>query len=97
MAMALTKPAVGDFIDTGRGLIRMTVKPDHAGGPHPVMGWEVDDIAAAATVLRDRGAPLIVYDGMGQDELGVWSSPDGAVKVGWFPDPDGNLLSLSQG
>jgi hypothetical protein len=29
------------------------------------------------------------------DELGIWNSPGGA-KVGWFKDPDGNLLSLTQ-
>jgi hypothetical protein len=32
---------------------------------------------------------------MGQDELGIWTSPDGQVKVAWFADPDGNVLSLS--
>jgi hypothetical protein len=33
---------------------------------------------------------------MGQDELGIWSSPDGRTKLAWFADPDGNVLSLSQ-
>jgi catechol 2,3-dioxygenase-like lactoylglutathione lyase family enzyme len=32
---------------------------------------------------------------MGQDEQGVWTAPDGGVKVAFFADPDGNLLSLS--
>ena len=40
--------------------------------------------------------PMTVYEGMGQDALGVWSSPDGATKLAWFPDPDGNVLMLSQ-
>jgi hypothetical protein len=35
------------------------------------------------------------YDGLSQDELGIWVSPDGAA-VAWFKDPDGTTLSLSQ-
>ena len=86
----------GDFIDMGKGLIRMTAMPDHRGGPHPVIGWDVDDIGAAVNTLRDRGVQFMLYDGMGQDELGIWTSPDGGAKVAWFADPDGNVLSLSQ-
>jgi hypothetical protein len=32
---------------------------------------------------------------MQQDDLGIWTSPDG-TKVAWFKDPDGNTLSISQ-
>jgi hypothetical protein len=35
------------------------------------------------------------HRGMGQDERGVWTAPGGA-KIAWFPDPDGNNLSLTQ-
>lgn len=84
----------GDFIDSGSGLIRMTVMPDHAGGPHPVLGWDVVDVRAAVLALRDRGVVFTIYDGMGQDDLGVWTSPDG-TRIAWFADPDGNVLSLS--
>jgi catechol 2,3-dioxygenase-like lactoylglutathione lyase family enzyme len=86
----------GDFLEVGAGLIRLTALPDYKAGAHPVFGWNVADIAAAATELRDRGVTFTIYDGMGQDALGVWTSPDGAAKVAWFPDPDGNVLSLSQ-
>ena len=86
----------GDFIDMGAALLRMTVKPDHEGGPHPALGWHVPDIAAAVTALNARGVAFTIYDGMGQDDLGVWTAPDG-TKVAWFADPDGNVLSLSQG
>ncbi|AQR61647.1 hypothetical protein BZG35_08275 [Brevundimonas sp. LM2] len=86
----------GDFMETGGGLIRMTVMPDHIASPHPVLGWEVSDILATAQELSERGIGLTIYEGMGQDELGVWTSPDGKAKVAWFTDPDGNVLSLSQ-
>ena len=32
---------------------------------------------------------------MEQDELGVWTTP-GRDKVGWFKDPDGNVLSVTE-
>jgi hypothetical protein len=31
---------------------------------------------------------------MKQDELGVWTPPNGD-QVAWFKDPDGNMLSIS--
>ncbi len=86
----------GDFIDLGSGLARMTVLPDHAATPHPVLGWNVGDISAAVKGLRDRGVAFNIHEGMGQDALGIWTSPDGRSKVAFFSDPDGNVLTLSQ-
>lgn len=86
----------GDFLDLGGALLRMTVMPDHEPHPHPVLGWNVADIAAASKALAARGVELIRYEGMGQDDLGVWTSPDGKTRVAFFADPDGNVLSLSQ-
>ena len=87
----------GDFLQSGPALVRMTVMADLKAGPHPVLGWDVADIQAAAEALRDRGFAFTIYEGMGQDSLGIWTAPDGKAKVAWFADPDGNVLSLSQG
>ena len=86
----------GDFIDLGSGLARMTLLPDHAATPHPVLGWNVGDIGAAVKALRERGVAFNIHEGMGQDALGIWTSPDGRSKVAFFSDPDGNVLTLSQ-
>lgn len=86
----------GDFIDMGQALARMTVLPDYSPSGHPVLGWNVADIAATAKRMKERGVSFTIYEGMGQDELGIWASPDGSAKVAWFADPDGNVLSLSQ-
>ena len=59
-----------------------------------VLGWEVKDINKAIAALVKNGVVFERYDGMDQDELGVWKSPDG--NVAWFKDPDGNILSLSE-
>ena len=93
---ALGRDVYGAFLTSGSALIRVTAMPDRAASAHPVLGWDVPDIHAAAQDLRDRGVSFTIYEGMGQDELGIWSSPDGATHLGWFADPDGNVLSLSQ-
>ena len=59
-----------------------------------VLGWEVKDIENVVSVLRKSGVVFEKYEGMEQDELGIWKSPGG--KVAWFKDPDGNILSLSE-
>jgi predicted enzyme related to lactoylglutathione lyase len=86
----------GDFFTMGGGLLRMTPMPDFEAHPHPVLGWDVPDITAAVQSLRGKGVGFTIYEGMGQDELGIWTAPDGSAKLAWFADPFGNLLSLSQ-
>ncbi len=87
----------GDFLELGDGaLMRMTALPDFQAGAHPVLGWDVADIAESARTLKVRGVSPTIYEGMGQDELGIWTAPDGDAKVMWFADPFGNVLSLSQ-
>jgi catechol 2,3-dioxygenase-like lactoylglutathione lyase family enzyme len=87
----------GDFIQLDGGLLRLTVLPDFKPGPHPVLGWHVRDVTSAVTLMRERGVKFTIYPGMGQDEFGIWTAPGGHAKVAWFADPDGNVLSLSQG
>jgi hypothetical protein len=52
-------------------------------------------IVAAVGELTAKGVVFIRYDGMDQEENGVWTTPGGG-KVAWFSDPDGNILSLTQ-
>jgi catechol 2,3-dioxygenase-like lactoylglutathione lyase family enzyme len=60
-----------------------------------VIGWQVHDIAATVNSLVGAGVSFERFEGMVQDDLGIWASPTGA-RVAWFKDPDGNLLSLSE-
>ena len=76
--------------------LRITHVPEHSAAPHPVLGWQVADIASTVADLTAKGVVMTIYPGMGQDETGVWTSPDGKARVAFFPDPDGNLLSLTQ-
>ena len=59
------------------------------------LGWEVGDIRSTIQRLCKKGVRFERYDGMPQDESGIWTTPDGS-KVAWFKDPDGNILSLTE-
>ena len=65
--------------------------------PHgyTVLGWEVTDIKKEVSQLIKRGITFARYEGMDQDELGIWKAPSGA-RIAWSTDPDGNILSLTQ-
>jgi catechol 2,3-dioxygenase-like lactoylglutathione lyase family enzyme len=92
----LSRDGFGMFLELGGGLLRLTPMPEFKPHEHPVLGWDVADIRVTARQLAAAGVALIRYEGMGQDEDGIWHAPDGAAKVAWFADPDGNVLSLSE-
>jgi catechol 2,3-dioxygenase-like lactoylglutathione lyase family enzyme len=62
---------------------------------YTVLGWRVADIVFAVRTLIPRGVEFQSFSWMEQDDLGIWTAPDGA-RVAWFKDPDGNTLSLTQ-
>jgi catechol 2,3-dioxygenase-like lactoylglutathione lyase family enzyme len=59
------------------------------------LGWNVSDLRGEMRALMARGVAFERFEGMEQDELGVWSPGGPTTGVAWFKDPDGNLLSLS--
>jgi predicted enzyme related to lactoylglutathione lyase len=81
--------------EVGGTEIRITRVDAVAGAPYTVLGWTVVDIEAAVDELAGRGVRFSRYDGMDQDERGIWTAPGGA-RIAWFKDPDGNTLSLTQ-
>ena len=83
-------------LDANGTTLRVTAVPVVVQAGYTVLGWRVADIAASARDLAARGVTFLRYDGMNQDEDGIWTTPTGA-KVAWFADPDGNTLSLTQG
>lgn len=77
------------------GSIRIVRAPEFTPFPFTLLGWEVPDIVAEVRDLSVAGVFFQRYPYFEQDELGIWTSPDGS-KVAWFLDPDGNTLSLAQ-
>jgi catechol 2,3-dioxygenase-like lactoylglutathione lyase family enzyme len=82
-------------LDANGTTLRVTRVEEASLAPYTVLGWEVGDIAATVAALSDRGVVFHRYDGMEQDAAGIWLAPSGTL-VAWFPDPEGNTLSVSQ-
>ena len=82
--------------DMNGTMLRISTVQDHAPPAHTVLGWEVPDIAAAVRGLSAKGVKFTIYEGFGQNQLGIWKAPGSDDQVAWFLDPDGNNLSLTQ-
>ena len=96
--LGLTLVSRDDFacvFDSAGTMLRVTAVPEPARAAYTVLGWEVPDITATARGLTARGVTFLRYDVMDQDADGIWIAPSGA-RIAWFPDPDDNVLSLTQ-
>lgn len=76
-------------------LLRVSIVEELKPQPFTVLGWNVDDIASIIKSLNDKNIFCEKYEFLDQNDLGVWTSPNGS-KVAWFKDPDGNVLSLTE-
>jgi predicted enzyme related to lactoylglutathione lyase len=81
--------------DANGTMLRVTAVSTLTPQPFTVLGWAVPDIDAKARELAAAGIQLDRFDGLDQDESGIWTAPDGD-RVAWFQDPDGNRLSIAQ-
>jgi catechol 2,3-dioxygenase-like lactoylglutathione lyase family enzyme len=91
----LERTAIACVFRAPNAMLRVAVVDELRPPRHTVLGWTVPDIAAAAADLARRRIAPLRYDGLDQDDLGIWRSPSGAQIV-WFADPDGNVLSLTE-
>jgi catechol 2,3-dioxygenase-like lactoylglutathione lyase family enzyme len=97
-ALGLRLIEYNDFacvFDANGTMLRVTAVAEVARAGYTVLGWRVSDIAATVRGLGAKGIAFLRYDGMDQDESGIWTTP-GGDQVAWFADPDGNVLSLTQ-
>lgn len=81
--------------DANGTMLRITAVQSHFPADHTILGWRVADITHSVKTLTGHGISFERFDGLGQDEDAVWSTP-GGDRVAWFKDPDGNTLSLTQ-
>lgn len=79
----------------GGHMVRISKIPNFLPRQGTILGWEVEDIAAAAAWLKDRGVTVEQYPFIQDRELGIWTAPSGDQVI-WFKDQDDNILSLSQ-
>lgn len=80
---------------SGDTTIRVQKVQSLTAPPYTALGWEVKAIVATVQQLTKKGVVFLQFDGLPQDETGIWSTPDGS-QVAWFYDPDGNMLSLTE-
>jgi len=81
-------------LDAGGTVLRLVRVDAFRPQPFTIAGWQVPEMEATIDRLASRGVACIRYEGMDQDERGIWSAP-GGDRVAWFNDPDGNTLSLT--
>jgi catechol 2,3-dioxygenase-like lactoylglutathione lyase family enzyme len=79
--------------DTGVTQLRITAVEAVRPAPYSVLGWQVEDIEGTVDELVSKGVQFTRYEGIEQDDRGLWTAPSGA-RIAWFRDPDGNNLSL---
>jgi catechol 2,3-dioxygenase-like lactoylglutathione lyase family enzyme len=75
--------------------LRVSIVADFTPHEHTILGFSVPDVPATVKALRDKGVTFNIYQGVSQDELGVWTAPGATVRVAWLKDPDGNVLSVT--
>jgi catechol 2,3-dioxygenase-like lactoylglutathione lyase family enzyme len=75
--------------------LRLARVDDFARPAFTVLGWQVPSIEATVAALSAAGVIMRRYEGMGQDDAGIWVAPSGD-RVAWFPDSEGNTLSVTQ-
>jgi catechol 2,3-dioxygenase-like lactoylglutathione lyase family enzyme len=69
-------------------------QPTATPASYTVLNFEVDDIDEAVTALEARGVQFKRFDGVRQDERGIFR--DEGPYIAWFTDPSGNVLSVLQ-
>jgi catechol 2,3-dioxygenase-like lactoylglutathione lyase family enzyme len=82
-------------VKTPNATLRIQKVRGFAPLPFTALGWTVENVRAMVKQLAHQGVRFERFQGMSQDDLGIWLSPGGAM-VCWFKDPDGNVLSLTQ-
>ena len=96
LGLTLVEDSAASLVFDAHGtMVRISKVERLVPPPYTVLGWRVPDIRAAIEELSNHGVTFERLQGMAQDEMGVWTSPEGH-RVAWFKDPDGNTLSLTQ-
>ena len=96
LALTLVTGSESALVFETRGTeLRVTAVDEVTPSDHTVLGFDVADATRTATKLRDAGVELARFDSLDQDDLGIWTAPDG-TRIAWFRDPDGNLLAIAQ-
>lgn len=81
--------------DDAKQMLRVQIVERFTPVGYTVHGWHVPDVEQSIRSLVAKGVAFESFEGLPQDNLGVWITPD-KNKIAWFKDPCGNILSLTQ-
>jgi predicted enzyme related to lactoylglutathione lyase len=96
LGLALTEQSeYACVFEVNATMLRVTLVGTAPAAGYTILGWNVPDIVATVRDLVSRGVTFERFDGMVQDDLGIWTTPDNS-RVAWFKDPDRNTLSVTQ-
>ena len=96
LGLTLTlEDGVATAFDVGGTAMRVSTVADFTPHEHTILGFKVSDVETAVIGLRERGVVFNTYPGFNHDQLGILTVPGTAVRVAWFKDPDGNVLSVT--
>lgn len=85
------------IFDVGGIALRVSAVADFVPHEHTVLGFQVPDVTATVMALGEKGIVFNRYSQFKQDEFGILAVPGTATRVAWFKDPDGNVLSVTNG
>ena len=88
----------GEVLTVKSGRTPITVYKSEFAGTNKAtaLTFEVDDIDGEVRELKGKGIFFEHYDLPGLEQRGDLHVAEG-FKIAWFKDPDGNILSLTQG
>jgi catechol 2,3-dioxygenase-like lactoylglutathione lyase family enzyme len=69
-------------------------KEDHTPATFTILNFPVPDVDAAVDQLAARGVRFERYEGVEQDDKGIFRGQ--GPLIAWFKDPAGNILSVLQ-
>lgn len=86
---------IAAVFNIGGVTLRVSTVADFTPHEHAILGFRVSDVSVSVKALREKGVTFNRYPHFPQDELGILTVPGGTVRVAWFKDPDGNVLSVT--
>lgn len=96
LGVAETKEGL-ELHPTGGNTVFLYPKPNHTPASFTVLNFPVNNIEEAVDELVDAGLRLEHYElpDLKTDKRGIAKGP--GMKIAWFKDPAGNILSVIEG
>jgi catechol 2,3-dioxygenase-like lactoylglutathione lyase family enzyme len=91
--------SLGLQLEGGRARAMIYPKPDHVPARYTVLNFEVNNIDQTVKELKGKGVAFETYDTpeIKTNNQGIMVDEHMKIKIAWFKDPAGNILSVIEG